>query len=75
MGLWAMGVCNPTPLLLHLAVQVYICAMVGRNSTVCSAPLMTHPLTTKRLRWLVGWLGALTALGEPASVCVCGGGG
>ncbi|KAL4419555.1 hypothetical protein ABPG77_006886 [Micractinium sp. CCAP 211/92] len=40
------------PLLPHVAVQAYSVFMVRGNSSLCVAPLLSHPLTAQRIRSL-----------------------
>lgn len=43
---------NPLPLLPlvpHMLLQIYSCAMVRSNHSLCAAPLLRHPTTTARI--------------------------
>ena len=55
----------PTSLALQLALQAHAVLMARRNTTICAAPLLSHPLTAWRLRWLNGALRSILVLGAP----------
>jgi hypothetical protein len=63
LGLLVSAISAPLPLLPHLVTTLTAMLMVGRNSSVCSTPLMTHPLTVLRLRRLRSWLDLAVSLG------------
>jgi hypothetical protein len=54
----------PTALLPHLALQLYTLGMLRRNTTLCSATLLSHPTAAGRLRVLVSLLDCFAMAGE-----------
>lgn len=40
------------PLVTHLLLQAFAVAMVRRNSSLCAAPLLAHPLMAGRIQCL-----------------------
>lgn len=50
------------PLVPHLLLQAYAVAMVRWNSSLCAAPLLTHPLMAGRIRRVIAVMDLSTML-------------